>query len=107
MMTFAMAYAVTTQPISLSVAPSAACMSFSATLTIDVSTISSIAPSAALIAMAHLKKLFFAGAAPGKGMVAAAMMILLSRVDGRVDAHARAQIHARRQVVQFDLHRNA
>ena len=45
---------VTTQPISLKVAPSAACMSVSATLTMLVSITSSKAPIDAATRIAHL-----------------------------------------------------
>src|SRR5207237_7360768 len=94
-------YPVETQAIWSSVAPRFPIMCGIATLTMLVSSSSSTDASETVIAMRYLKR-YLSGAAAG-----IAIAVMLVRLDGRHDAHARPQhmlgIHG---AVQMNAHRD-
>src|SRR5258706_503031 len=93
-----------TQPTSLSVTPSDACICGMATLTIDVSTISSSAPSATLMAISQ-RRVLSGTTAPAIGMAVALMRLgRATRVDGELDRKAGQQHQVGGRVVQLHPH---
>src|SRR5882672_11280195 len=93
-----------TQPTSLRVTPSDACICGIATLTIDVSTISSSAPSDTLMAISQRRAL---SGTTGLGSGMAVELMPSPRVDGELDRKAGQQHQIGRHVVELHAHGHA